>query len=63
MVTAELMSHAKPDAIFSHCLPAHREKLCRRDVIDGPQSRSGNRRATVFTPLGSPSPGASILQG
>jgi ornithine carbamoyltransferase len=32
-VTAELMGHAKDDAIFLHCLPAD-----RADVIDGPQS-------------------------
>ena len=47
MVTAELMSHAKPDAIFLHCLPAHRGEEVAADVIDGPQSRvwqqAGNR--------------------
>lgn len=37
-VTGELMSHAKPDAIFLHCLPAYREYEVAPEVIDGPQS-------------------------
>ncbi|MEM9667394.1 MAG: ornithine carbamoyltransferase [Pseudomonadota bacterium] len=37
-VTSELMSHAKPDALFLHCLPAHRGEEVEADVIDGPQS-------------------------
>jgi len=37
-VTAELMSHASPDAIVMHCLPAYRGKEIDADVIDGPQS-------------------------
>ena len=37
-VDAELMSHAKPDAIFMHCLPAYRGHEVSADVIDGPQS-------------------------
>jgi ornithine carbamoyltransferase len=37
-VTAELMSHADPDAIVMHCLPAYRGKEIDADVLDGPQS-------------------------
>jgi ornithine carbamoyltransferase len=37
-VNAKLMSLAKPDAIFMHCLPAHRGEEVTDDVIDGPQS-------------------------
>jgi ornithine carbamoyltransferase len=37
-VTPELMSAAKPDAIFLHCLPADRGYEVAAEVIDGPQS-------------------------
>jgi len=37
-VNARLMARAKPDAIFMHCLPAHRSEEVTADVIDGPQS-------------------------
>jgi len=37
-VDAALMSRAKPDAIFMHCLPAYRGVEVAADVIDGPQS-------------------------
>jgi ornithine carbamoyltransferase len=32
------MSQAKSDAVFMHCLPAHRGEEVSADVIDGKQS-------------------------
>ena len=37
-ITKELFALAKKDAIFMHCLPAHRGQEVDADVIDGPQS-------------------------
>lgn len=46
-VNAELMALANDDAIFMHCLPAHRGEEVTADVIDGNQSvvwdEAGNR--------------------
>jgi ornithine carbamoyltransferase len=38
-VTRALMQRAESDAIFLHCLPAHRGEEVSAEVIDGPQSR------------------------
>jgi len=38
-VNDELMSRAAPEAIFLHCLPAHRGEEVTAGVIDGPRSR------------------------
>ncbi len=37
-VNERLMKHALPEAVFMHCLPAHRGEEVTDEVIDGPQS-------------------------
>ncbi|MDP2824438.1 MAG: ornithine carbamoyltransferase [Sulfuritalea sp.] len=37
-VDADMMRRARPDALFMHCLPAHRGEEVAAEVIDGPQS-------------------------
>ena len=37
-VDARLMAHAKKDALFMHCLPAHRGEEVTDEVMDGPRS-------------------------
>jgi ornithine carbamoyltransferase len=38
-VDARVMARARPEAIFLHCLPAHRGDEVAAEVIDGPASR------------------------
>ncbi len=38
-VDAELMAGAAPDAVFLHCLPAHRNEEVSAEVLEGPRSR------------------------
>jgi ornithine carbamoyltransferase len=37
-VNAKLMAKARPDAVFMHCLPAHRGEEVTDEIMDGPQS-------------------------
>jgi ornithine carbamoyltransferase len=37
-VDADMMAAARPDALFMHCLPAHRGEEVEAEIIDGPQS-------------------------
>ncbi len=37
-VNGRLMAQAAPDAIFMHCLPAHRGEEVTAEIMDGPQS-------------------------
>ncbi|MDH5588614.1 MAG: ornithine carbamoyltransferase, partial [Gemmatimonadota bacterium] len=39
MVDGALMGRAREEAIFLHCLPAHRGEEVAAEVIDGPKSR------------------------
>lgn len=37
-INRDIMNEARPDALFMHCLPAHRGEEVSAEVIDGPQS-------------------------
>jgi ornithine carbamoyltransferase len=37
-VDETLMARARPDAVFMHCLPAHRGEEVTESVLEGPQS-------------------------
>ncbi len=59
-VNAELLAHAKPDAIVLHCLPAHREEEITSDVmaahskviLDQAENRLHTQKALVLLLLG-----------
>ena len=48
-VNEALFAHAKPDAIFMHCLPAHRGEEVTAGVIDSPRRWCSRRRRTACT--------------
>lgn len=69
-VNSTLMAHAKPDAIFMHCLPAHRGEEVTSEVLDSPQSvvfdQAENRlhaqKALILKVLGGDVEGAAQWQ-
>lgn len=54
-VTSDLMSLARPDGVFMHCLPAHRGEEVSAEVIDGERSlvwrQAFHRRTTIQATL------------
>jgi ornithine carbamoyltransferase len=67
MVTGAMMAAAAPEAIFLHCLPAHRGEEVAADVMDGPRSavfdQAENRlhvqKALLALLIGGPAAGAA----
>ena len=59
-VDAELMCHARADAYFMHCLPAHRGEEVTADIIDGPNSIVIEQAANRLHVQKGFSPGCSI---
>ena len=59
-VDGALMAHARPGALFMHCLPAHRGEEATAEVIEGPASvvfdqaenRLHTQKALLLTLLG-----------
>ena len=50
-VNATLMAAAAADALFMHCLPAHRGEEVSAEVIDGPRSVVWEEAATDGSPV------------
>jgi hypothetical protein len=59
-VNEALMAQAKPDALFMHCLPAHRDEEATNAVMDGPIRWSSTRRRTGSTRRRRSCAGASV---
>ncbi len=70
-VDEELMGLAAPDAVFLHCLPAHRGEEVTGEVVDGPRSlvwqEAANRmhaaRGLLTFLLEDPPLGGSVMEG